>query len=265
MVKKCKKCGEEKDIQSFYKHAGMTDGHLSFCKSCVKERVFRYGKTEAGKKTARKRNQKPERKKWKTEWQKKRRKKFPEKYKAMRIIQYHIQRGSLKKLKCMRCSENKNIEAHHPDYDFPLEITWLCRKCHRKLHFNQLENFNLKPIDYSYLARRNEISFQGKSFTKKQWSEKLKISEEAIRSRLRRGWSIEKAFLTPVKNRRSFLINLINLNMKLDPKNKKTWFSQVRCYVYEKDQVDHYCKEKDTTWATLVRKMLRKQKIVKDD
>ena len=35
---------------------------------------------------------------------------------------------------CTRCSNKNNIQAHHPNYDMPEYIIWLCRKCHIKIH-----------------------------------------------------------------------------------------------------------------------------------
>lgn len=34
-MKKCFKCGKEKELESFYKHPKMMDGHLGKCKSCT--------------------------------------------------------------------------------------------------------------------------------------------------------------------------------------------------------------------------------------
>lgn len=35
---------------------------------------------------------------------------------------------------CEKCFANKPLVKHHTDYDKPLEITWLCRSCHKKEH-----------------------------------------------------------------------------------------------------------------------------------
>lgn len=43
-----------------------------------------------------------------------------------------LKNGSLEKEACF-CGETKNIEAHHSDYNFPLEVIWCCKKHHVQL------------------------------------------------------------------------------------------------------------------------------------
>lgn len=44
MKKKCINCGIEKELDNFYKHSKMTDGHLNKCITCCKEQAS--GRTE---------------------------------------------------------------------------------------------------------------------------------------------------------------------------------------------------------------------------
>ena len=39
-----------------------------------------------------------------------------------------------KKDVCSFCMSKERVEGHHADYSKPLEITWVCRKCHSALH-----------------------------------------------------------------------------------------------------------------------------------
>lgn len=47
----------------------------------------------------------------------------------------YLRRGKIEKKSCA-CG-NQDSEMHHHDYDKPLEVEWLCRKCHLSLHRSQ--------------------------------------------------------------------------------------------------------------------------------
>ena len=48
----------------------------------------------------------------------------------------YMRRGKLIKTSCQKCGD-QNSQMHHPDYDKPLEVEWLCRLCHLELHKKQ--------------------------------------------------------------------------------------------------------------------------------
>ena len=63
------------------------------------------------------------------------RKEHPEKIRAQYAMNYAIATGRLTKPDvCSNCNQGGKIEGHHEDYDKPLEVVWLCRSCHTKLH-----------------------------------------------------------------------------------------------------------------------------------
>lgn len=45
----------------------------------------------------------------------------------------YLRRGVIKKEKCRICGKEQS-EMHHGDYTKPLDIIWLCRMCHMKIH-----------------------------------------------------------------------------------------------------------------------------------
>lgn len=49
-------------------------------------------------------------------------------------VQRCIKNGSLVKESCEICGTTENLEAHHEDYNKPLEIKWLCSIHHHMLH-----------------------------------------------------------------------------------------------------------------------------------
>lgn len=58
-----------------------------------------------------------------------------DKYKARMAVGNAIRDGNLfKPDSCPRCDSSLNIEAHHEDYSKPLDVAWLCQKCHQNVH-----------------------------------------------------------------------------------------------------------------------------------
>lgn len=45
----------------------------------------------------------------------------------------YMRRGLLTKQPCRVCGD-PNSQMHHPDYNDPLRVEWLCKKHHRDLH-----------------------------------------------------------------------------------------------------------------------------------
>jgi glycosyltransferase involved in cell wall biosynthesis len=67
-----------------------------------------------------------------------------------------VKLGRIKKPKdCSAClSESDNIQGHHKDYAKPLEVEWLCPKCHSKCHSKK----NLKNMNKILTLRRRRSS-----------------------------------------------------------------------------------------------------------
>jgi transposase-like protein len=157
--KKCFKCEIVKPLSEFYKHAQMADGHVNKCKECNKKDVRenykgniehykkyekkraglpkrilgreRYAKSEAGKESARK-----SKKKWSDSNRIKRA--------ASIMVGNAVRDGKLEKQYfCSVCSiDNVRIHGHHDDYAKPLEVRWLCSKCHCEWHKENGEGAN---------------------------------------------------------------------------------------------------------------------------
>lgn len=133
--KKCFKCSAIKPLTEFYKHDRMADGHLNKCKECNKSDVqknrlnnldyYRTYDRERGKLDHRVQLATEQTKKWRA--QDKRRSV------AHSAVARAIRSGDLVRKPCERCLAEKT-EAHHEDYDKPLDVMWLCTPCHKQRH-----------------------------------------------------------------------------------------------------------------------------------
>ena len=45
-----------------------------------------------------------------------------------------VQAGLLIRKPCDVCGATENVQAHHDDYDKPLDVRWLCMSHHKLLH-----------------------------------------------------------------------------------------------------------------------------------
>jgi hypothetical protein len=55
---------------------------------------------------------------------------------AQELCNRAIRRGELiRQTHCEKCGSTTRVDAHHEDYEKPLEVMWLCRRHHVRRHF----------------------------------------------------------------------------------------------------------------------------------
>lgn len=138
IIKLCFKCKVELPITEFYRHGRMKDGHLNKCKQCTKRDVSKHyvDNREKISEYERKRSAAEHRKSKALIYQRNRRSASPEKNRARQMVSRCVRSGILKKTPCSLCG-NENVQAHHADYSKPLDVVWVCFKCHREAFHNQ--------------------------------------------------------------------------------------------------------------------------------
>ncbi|KKL87413.1 hypothetical protein LCGC14_1934930 [marine sediment metagenome] len=149
VTKVCTKCGLVKKQSEFYRDKSRKDGLHCWCKSCRKKSeqsgVGRESSRIRGRAWYLKNKQltvnravqwakdSPKRRaEILAKSNKRRRAKHPEKSKAHSAVQHALRTGRLTKEPCF-CGETE-VEGHHEDYNKPLDVIWLCRKCHLYKH-----------------------------------------------------------------------------------------------------------------------------------
>ena len=150
MRKVCTCCKVEKELKYFYKKPNGRLGYHSACKEClkIKERAYR--------------EKYPELKRIQDQiYHEKLRAKFSgldlpyhhvrmserslmgfDRYAekkmqclAANLLNYALRINIIQKPdKCSMCGKKDNIQAHHNDYSKPLQVAWVCVKCHAKFH-----------------------------------------------------------------------------------------------------------------------------------
>lgn len=119
----CSKCKETKSIDSFSREFSGKYGLRSWCKDCDSE----YSKRRNHYKT----HKAEYLRLYAQQYQNDPRNRI--KIKARLLTKQAIKQGLIKpKDFCEECGSNENIEIHHPNYNEPLKIQWLCKRHHWK-------------------------------------------------------------------------------------------------------------------------------------
>jgi len=143
-MKDCTQCGKKKELSEFSVNRAKEDGLNNWCRACMSDyQKARRVRANASRPEGWKQKTKDKSsymKAWteahpgamtayKKAWWDKHRDRLLVKEK----VRYAIRTGKLVKQPCWTCGEEK-VEAHHPDYDKPLDVIWLCRKHHLEIH-----------------------------------------------------------------------------------------------------------------------------------
>lgn len=134
-MKKCSKCKIDKPLSEFHISKESRDGHVNSCKECVKSYLAAYRLLNKEKLRVfdKIRNKTPSRIEQKALKMKRYIERFPERKRAQLLAQSAVRCGRLKKHCCHVCGDEKT-EAHHSDYDRPLDVVWLCEAHHKQTH-----------------------------------------------------------------------------------------------------------------------------------
>lgn len=121
----------------FYPHPGMADGYLSVCKTCKRAAVRRHRRTTPTVQAYdRDRAKTAKRRLHARALMVKYREENPDAYRAQTAVGNALRDGRLSREACLFCAVADHVHAHHRDYSKPLDVIWLCAKCHHRMHAN---------------------------------------------------------------------------------------------------------------------------------
>ena len=136
---KCHICKSVLPLDSFHKDRTRRSGHSTKCKACKRKinavhgaayrkrldwAAYQRERLKDDSKRSRLRGQQ-------SDW----RNRNPLATRAHTDVHVALKNGSLvRPQECSECTKPCTPEAHHEDYEKPLDVTWLCRLCHEARH-----------------------------------------------------------------------------------------------------------------------------------
>lgn len=125
----CKLCGKSLAAEDCYV------GVKTRCKDCHKARMRELRLTNPEfQERDRARAKQPQRKAMSRQNTIKWRNQHPDAYRAQTAVGNALRDGKLRKDPCAICGATSHVHAHHTDYKKPLDVRWLCAKCHHRIH-----------------------------------------------------------------------------------------------------------------------------------
>ncbi len=116
--KVCRACQRTLPLDDFYRNPKNSDGRHHECKACRRDYQASYRQTEAGRAADRRQYA---------------RDRAAGKIAARSRLGNLIASGRLDRQPCEVCGDPAS-HAHHPDYDKPLGVQWLCPAHHGEVH-----------------------------------------------------------------------------------------------------------------------------------
>jgi hypothetical protein len=112
----------------------MADGRLNKCIECTKRDVMahRLNNLEKVRAYDKMRSSMPHRKLLAKQIHERWKSNYPNRRAAQVALGNAVRSGAIKKQPCFVCGQK--AQAHHPDYDRPLDVVWLCAVHHAKVH-----------------------------------------------------------------------------------------------------------------------------------
>jgi hypothetical protein len=125
---RCRSCTEEKPVSEFYA------SNQARCKECIRLSVRnnRLDKIDYYRQYDRTRSSMPHRLQKNKEIGARWRATHPKRRTAQVAVNNAVRDGRLVQLPCLLCGGKS--EAHHVDYDAPLQVVWLCPAHHKQAH-----------------------------------------------------------------------------------------------------------------------------------
>lgn len=119
----CNICKNEFPITNFYRDKSQSTGYMHRCKECDKKKSAKWQRESGYDKSQKRSHTNPHRK-------------------AKGVVRHAVKTGKLPPIKTRVCVICHNVaeEYHHWSYEEKhfLDVIPLCKKCHHKIHNNQL-------------------------------------------------------------------------------------------------------------------------------